>query len=96
MTNSRSRASRSEPADAVVVSSEDGAVSYRLQSMRLGLCVQRERRYGRANARLVHTVVFRDNECFLRWCDADSVRFDYPLVSSVIRRKGGAMLASDG
>lgn len=93
MKTSRNRAKRSEPEGSIVVQSDDGAVSYRLQPTRLGLCVQRERRHARG-ARLVHTAVFRDSACFLRWCEADSVRFDYPIVFSDIRRKGGALLES--
>lgn len=94
MKTSRNRAKCSEPEGSIVVRSDDGAVSYRLQPTRLGLCVQRERKQVRGHARLVHTAVFRDSACFLRWCEADSVRFDYPIVFSDIRRKGGALLES--
>jgi len=94
MTTSRNRVKRSEPEGSIVVMSDDGAVSYRLQPSRFGLCVQRERKQVCGHARLVHTAVFRDSACFLRWCEADSVRFDYPVVFSDIRRKGGALLES--
>lgn len=43
-------------------------------------------------ARLVQSTVFRDTAGFSRWCDADSVRFDYPIVFSIMRREGGALL----
>ena len=82
-----------EPQGGLVVRSEDGAVCCRLTSTRFGLCVERVRQYVHRNARLVHTAIFNDTERFLRWCDSDSVRFDYPVVSSMIRREGGALLS---
>ncbi|UUX97310.1 hypothetical protein [Aquabacterium sp. J223] len=92
MKSSRNRAKFSEAEGPIVVRSDDGTVSYRLQPTRHGLCVERERKQVCGRARLVHTAIFRDSACFLRWCEADSVRFDYPIVFSDIRRKGGALL----
>lgn len=92
MKTSRNRTKRSEPEGSIVVTSDDGLVSYRLLPTRLGLCVERERRHARGRARLVQTAVFRDSACFLRWCEADTVRFDYPIVFSTIRRNGDALL----
>jgi hypothetical protein len=43
------------------------------------------------SARVVHSAVFTKSESFLRWCDADSVRFDYPLVHVNLRRDGDAL-----
>ncbi len=94
MKTSRSQSRGFDPDGSVVVKSDDGAVSYCLQPTHLGLCVQRERRHALGRARLVHTAVFQDCECFLQWCDADSVRFDYPIVLLAIRRQGCAMLES--
>ena len=87
-----SPASPSDATGGIVVASDDGALSYRLRRTRLGLFVQRERRHPKAGALLVHTAVFKDPASFLRWCDADVVRFEYPLVFSTIRREGGTLL----
>jgi hypothetical protein len=94
MNISRSQARHAEAGHSIVVRSDDGVVSYRLEPTRFGLCVQRERRHAQGHARLIQTAVFKDSACFVRWCEADSVRFDYPIVFSAIKRKGGALLES--
>ena len=76
----------------VVVKSDDGGVCFRLRPTRSGLLVQRDRRRKDNHARLVQSVVFATSDGFARWCAADSVRFDYPIVFSAIRREGGALL----
>lgn len=86
---------KNSPADGllgVVVESDDGGVCFRLRPTRSGLWVQRDRRRKDSHVRLVQSVVFDSSERFARWCDADSVRFDYPAVFSAIRREGGALL----
>lgn len=86
---------KNSPADGsrgVVVKSDDGDVCFRLRPTRAGLWVQRDRRHKDSHARLVQSVVFDNSDRFARWCDADSVRFDYPFVFSAIRREGGALL----
>jgi hypothetical protein len=88
----RSRTRPPERDDAVVVKSDDGAVAFELRPTDSGLCVQRERRQRDGRARLAHTAVFNEAECFIRWCEADSIRFDYPIVSSEVKRKGHALL----
>ena len=85
---------RSDPESLIVVRSDDGVLSYWLRVTQLGLCVRRERKQARCHARFVHTALFRDSKCFLRWCEADSVRFDYPIVFSAVKRQGGALLES--
>ncbi len=76
----------------VVVQSDDGSVRVWLRMTRFGLWVRRERRRADEHARLVQSVVFRDTHGFKRWCDSDSIRFDYPIVSSAVKREGGALL----
>lgn len=92
MKNSITQMTSSEGASAIVVRSDDGDVCFRLRQTRFGLWVQRERRRKDSRARLVQSVVFSDAGGFSRWCDVDSVRFDYPIVFSIIRREGGALL----
>lgn len=86
---------KSAPADdgpVVVVRSDDGNVCFRLHPTRSGLWVERERQQKCHQARLVHSVVFASLDKFARWCESDSVRFDYPIVFSIIKREGGALL----
>ena len=86
---------KNSPADGargVVVKSDDGGVCFRLRPTRSGLWVQRDRWRKDNHARLVQSVVFASSDGFARWCEADSVRFDYPIVFSAIKREGGALL----
>jgi hypothetical protein len=82
--------------DQVIVKSDDGQVSYRLQSTRHGLWVQRERCRQDRHERLIQSVIFANTEQFSRWCEADSVRFDYPLVFAAIARAGHHLLDQHG
>ncbi|NUZ09122.1 hypothetical protein [Piscinibacter koreensis] len=85
-------ASEDVPDMPVVVQSDDGSIRIWLRMTQFGLWVRRERRRADAHARLVQSVVFRDPEGFERWCDSDSIRFEYPVVSSAVKREGGALL----
>ena len=76
----------------VVVQSDDGSVRVWLRMTRFGLWVRRERRRADEHARLVQSVVFPNSHGFERWCDSDSIRFDYPIVSTTVKREGGALL----
>jgi len=76
----------------IVVQSDDGAVCFKLKTTRMGLWVERARRHEDHRARLVQSVVFSDTVGFSRWCDADLVRFDYPIVFLNIKREGVALL----
>jgi hypothetical protein len=81
-----------QESDSVVVKSSDGAVSIRLRPTRTGLLVERRRLQPSGGARLTQTVVFHAAADFERWCDADALRFDYPIVSSLLRQQGLALL----
>lgn len=92
MKKSRPTSSSCAADRSVVVQSDDGAVKVWLRITRFGLWVRRERQRIEEHARLVQSVVFSDNQGFERWCDSDSIRFDYPIVSSTVKREGGALL----
>ena len=92
MKNSTTASSDNVADRPVVVQSDDGFVRIWLRMTRFGLWVRRERRRADEHARLVQSVVFRDTQGFERWCDSDSIRFDYPIVSSTVKREGGALL----
>jgi hypothetical protein len=80
----------SRKAGAHSVCSADGAVEFTLVPTQRGLLVERTQVRSR-NARVVQSIVFRDDEAFQRWCDADSVRFDYPLLYMKVKRDGDHM-----
>ena len=92
MKNSIRKTSAREVGNRIVVQSDDGAVCFKLHTTSLGLWVERVSRRVDHQARLVQSVVFSDTIGFSRWCDADSVRFEYPIVASNIKREGVALL----
>jgi hypothetical protein len=94
MKSSRKPTASVDSNSAVALRSHDGAVCFRLQATPLGVCIERERRLAPARARLVQSVVFTDWADFNRWCEADSVRFDYPIVFHDLKRAANALLES--
>ena len=53
-----------------------------------------ERRQFRLGAGIAtHAMCFRDEVSFLQWCDADSLKFSYPLVYSSLKKHACALLA---
>lgn len=75
---------------ACTVRSEDGSVQFTLAPTPTGVFVERVQLRGGA-ARIVQSAVFTDDESFLRWCDADSVKFEHPLVYVNLMRDGDAL-----
>ena len=76
------------------VRSEDGTVAFTLLRAPMGVFVERvQLRQGKG--RVVQSTLFRDGSSFERWCDADSVRFDYPLVHVNLKRHGTTLLRRD-
>jgi hypothetical protein len=80
----------------VVVRSDDGAIAYRLRRTQAGVLVERERKRAVDRARLTQTAFFRNAAGFMRWSDADSIRFDYPVIFSAVRREVGALFDDCG
>jgi hypothetical protein len=44
---------------------------------------------------VVQSALFKSAESFVHWCDADHVRFDYPLVYVSLKRDGCNVLQSE-
>lgn len=75
----------------VTLRSSDDSVQYALVRDPDRLWVERaQMRHGMA--RVVHTASFANIEGFLRWCDADAMRFEHPLVHSKVRQCGADLL----
>jgi hypothetical protein len=82
----------SPDADGLTVQSADGAIKIVLLPCAVGIHVQRvQLRIG--CSRVVQSTVFADEDSFVRWCDADRLKFAYPLVYTQLRRNGCALLA---
>jgi hypothetical protein len=71
----------------LTVRSDDGAVTFRLAATKRGVFVERVQ-LRRGSPRVSQSAVFADDLSFNRWCDADRVRFDYPVVYVNLKRHG--------
>lgn len=87
MKRSQSPTSSSPSRAGVTLRSEDGAVEFRLRAAESGLFVERIEELN-DKARVVQSALFRSATSFIHWCDADHVRFDYPLVYVNLKRNG--------
>lgn len=67
--------------------SPDGRISFALRVCDGGVYAERHQ-IDPSTGRLVQSIVFRDEASFVRWCEADAARFDYPLVCGLMRRTG--------
>jgi hypothetical protein len=74
--------------------SPDGAVVFTMSPAPGGICVDRAQERPRLGC-IILKAVFTDAVEFTRWCDADPVRFDYPLLHVNVKRHGQAMLQAD-
>ena len=93
-THSPEAAVPSRRLPGMTMRSDDGVVAFTLARAPAGIYVERvQERHGRG--RIVMTAIFTDDEGFRRWCDADPVRFDYPLVHVNVKRHGRALLEDD-
>ena len=92
----RSRLKASRPTSAALtaalmnstlLASEDGAVSFAVTRRVDGLFIERTQRRP-LGIHLAQSFVFEDLAAFIRWCEADPIRFDRPLLYGRLRRQG--------
>ena len=76
---------------ALLLRTEDGAIAFVLRSAASGLTVERTQRRP-LGACLVQTLLFTGREAFARWCEADTVRFDEPVLYDRLRREGDVLI----
>ena len=94
MSTKQSAPSAPRRSGSQTVRSEDGTVAFTLFRAAKGVFVERvQLRQGQG--RVVHSAIFTDDSSFDRWCDADPVRFEYPLVHVNLKRHGNALLHRD-
>ena len=76
---------------ALAEATRDGVLEFRLSRCRSGLYL--ERRQFRLGAGVsTHAMCFDDEASFLRWCEADALKFSYPLVFSSLKKHACALL----
>lgn len=86
----RTRPTLWRDAQTVVAASDDGALWFTL--VRRMDSVQAERVHQRVGqGRIVLSVRFNDDVAFLRWCDADRLKYTYPLLFAQLRRNASAL-----
>ncbi len=85
----RSRIKPYRPASntGIVLTSDDGSVSFLVTHQTHGLFIERTQR-GLVGAQLSQSFLFEDLAAFIRWCEADATRFDQPLLYGRLRRQG--------
>ena len=75
--------------------SDDGVIAFSLAPTSHGVFVERvQLRSGKT--RIVQATLFTDDASFNRWCDADAVQFEYPVVYVNLKRSGDALFRPPG
>jgi len=75
------------PSRGVTASSGDGVIVFKLVRCPGGVHVERSQvRPG--GVRVVQSMRFRNDASFIRWCEADRLKFSYPLVYANLLRSG--------
>ena len=91
----RLRAIFSHSVRGTTLRSDDGVIEFTLAPTADGVYVERvQLRAG--TGRVAQSALFKDDISFRRWCDADAVRFDYPMVYVSLKRNGGACFGQPG
>jgi hypothetical protein len=80
---------------SAVLRSDDGIIEFRLSSIESGVYVERLQKHP-GTARTILATVFTEDSSFSRWCDADAMRFDYPLIYVALKRNGHALFGKSG
>lgn len=74
-------------------SSGDGSLSFVVKPTPAGLYIERLQRRS-LGSRLTQSMVFDDVDWFIRWCEADPMRFDHPVLYQQLRRQGDAYFSA--
>ena len=82
-----------QPHELRTVASSDGAISFSLKTFAGGIYVERVQVHP-GTACVAQSMRFRDEASFTSWCEADRLRFTYPLVYSNLQRTGCGLLSS--
>jgi hypothetical protein len=79
-----------QPPRTFSATSPDGAVAFKVAQLAGAIHVERTcvRTGGQ---RIVQSVRFVDPEAFIHWCEADPLKFAYPLLYDNLKRGGCAL-----
>lgn len=77
----------------VTAASADGVIAFRLELCAGWLHVERSQVHHGAG-RVSQSMRFEDLPSFDRWCDADRLRFSYPLLYANLKRSGRALFSA--
>jgi len=86
---------RTNGKDACVLISTDGTLAFAISSTASGLFVEK-RHCPIVGPRTSFAMLFEDESTFDRWCDLEPTRFDDPLLSDQLRRRGHELFAVHG
>lgn len=78
---------------AAALTSDDGVVAFKVQSLSQGIYVERIEMHA-GDACVSQTVRFESEEGLRAWCALDSLRFTYPLVYANLQRTCRELLAA--
>lgn len=78
---------------AVIASSGDGVIAFKLMPCAGGIHVERSQIRAGAG-RVVQSMRFLDDASFIRWCEADRLKFTYPLLYANLKRSGCALFCA--
>ena len=70
--------------------SEDGVLAMHVEPAETGLFLEMTYTH-RSMAVIVMAMLFNDVDRFGAWCDADAVRFNYPMLFHKLKRDGSAL-----
>jgi hypothetical protein len=68
-----------------------GEVRFLVQRVAGGVYVEREA-MPRRGLHTLQSILFDDTDSFMRWCDSDPVRFEYPVLHTNLKRYASELL----
>ena len=79
------------PSYGLRVETSDGFLTFNLAPCDAGLYVERTRIRSGVDS-LTQGMLFRSDEAFAQWCQADRLHMDHPLAFANLRRRGCELL----
>ncbi|HEV6967934.1 hypothetical protein [Roseateles sp.] len=78
-----------------LLTSRDGTLAIAIRSTPVGLWVER-RHCPLSGPRTAHTLIFESPATFDKWCAAEPLRFDDPILYDALRREGHEAFGEPG
>ena len=74
----------------VTAASSDGVIAFKLTLCASGVHLERSQVL-EGSGLIVQSMLFHDDASFIRWCEADRLKFAYPLLYASLTRRGCAL-----